>query len=64
MDGGRVASVSRKRSGRLIPLALGGALADLYGIEAVYYLGGALLLAAEAAGFATAKNTPTTDRAT
>jgi len=40
------------QGGRLLSLAVGGALADLYGIEAVYYLGGVLLLAAAAAGLA------------
>lgn len=40
------------QGGRLLSLALGGVLADLYGIEIVYYLGGALLLAAAAAGLA------------
>jgi len=40
------------QGGRLLSLAVGGALADLYGIEAVYYLGGALLLAAAATGLA------------
>lgn len=40
------------QGGRLLSLAVGGALADLYGIEAVYYLGGGLLLAAAAAGLA------------
>lgn len=40
------------QGGRLLSLAVGGALADLYGIEAVYYIGGALLLAAAAVGLA------------
>ncbi len=40
------------QGGRLISLGFGGVLADLYGIEAVYYLGGALLLAAAATGWA------------
>lgn len=44
------------QGGRLLSLALGGAIADLYGIEAVYYLGGALLLAAAAAGLASIKS--------
>lgn len=39
------------QAGRLLSLAGGGLLADLVGITAVYYLGGALLLAAAAAGF-------------
>ncbi len=38
------------QGGRLISLGLGGLLADLYGIQVVYYLGGILLLAAAAAG--------------
>lgn len=38
------------QTGRLISLGIGGILADTYGIQAVYYLGGALLLAAAAAG--------------
>jgi MFS family permease len=38
------------QGGRLISLGVGGALADLYGIQVVYYLGGALLLAAAAVG--------------
>ena len=44
------------QGGRLLSLAVGGALADLYGIEAVYYLGGALLLAAAAAGLTSTKS--------
>ncbi|MDQ3537501.1 MAG: hypothetical protein M3415_01690 [Actinomycetota bacterium] len=36
--------------GRLVSLAVGGLLADSLGITAVYYLGGALLLVATAAG--------------
>ena len=36
--------------GRLLSLAGGGLLADTYGITAVYYLGGILLLAAGSAG--------------
>jgi MFS family permease len=40
--------------GRLVSLAVGGLLADAVGITAVYYLGGVLLLAAGAAGFARA----------
>lgn len=43
------------QGGRLLSLAVGGILADLYGIETVYYLGGALLLAAAAAGLASTK---------
>lgn len=38
------------QGGRLISLGVGGVLADAYGIQAVYYLGGALLLAAAATG--------------
>lgn len=38
------------QGGRLISLGVGGVLADLYGIQAVYYLGGLLLLAAAAVG--------------
>ncbi|SDY78386.1 Predicted arabinose efflux permease, MFS family [Modestobacter sp. DSM 44400] len=38
------------QSGRLISLAVGGALADTLGIRAVYYLGGALLLLAGGLG--------------
>lgn len=38
------------QSGRLISLGVGGIMADVYGIRSVYYLGGALLLAAAAAG--------------
>jgi MFS family permease len=41
------------QSGRLVSLGLGGLLADLYGIQAVYYLGGLLLLAAAAVGLLT-----------
>ncbi len=48
------------QGGRLLSLAVGGTLADLYGIEAVYYLGGALLLAAAAAGPAASRGDPTT----
>ncbi|WP_232797300.1 MFS transporter [Blastococcus atacamensis] len=39
------------QGGRLASLAIGGLLADRYGIQVVYYLGGILLLAAAAAGF-------------
>lgn len=38
------------QAGRLISLGFGGLLADRYGIRTVYYLGGALLLAAAATG--------------
>jgi predicted MFS family arabinose efflux permease len=40
------------QAGRLLSLLLGGLLADLHGIRAVYYLGAALLLAAAVAGWA------------
>lgn len=39
------------QAGRLASLAAGGFLADQYGIRVVYYLGGALLIAAASAGF-------------
>jgi len=45
------------QGGRLLSIAVGGVLADRYGIEAVYYLGGALLVAAAAAGLLT-RSTP------
>lgn len=38
------------QTGRLISLGAGGLLTDAYGIEVVYYLGGALLLGAAASG--------------
>lgn len=38
------------QGGRLVSLGVGGVLADVYGIRVVYYLGGALLLVAAAAG--------------
>jgi MFS family permease len=38
------------QGGRLASLVAGGLLADIYGIRVVYYLGGALLLAAAAVG--------------
>lgn len=38
------------QTGRLISIGIGGVLADLLGISAVYYLGGALLLVAGALG--------------
>jgi MFS family permease len=37
--------------GRLVSLAVGGLLADRYGIQVVYCLGGLLLIAAAAVGF-------------
>lgn len=49
-------------SGRLVSLAVGGVLADLVGVQAVYVVGGVLLLAASALGLltrrATASQTP------
>ncbi|GAB3668689.1 MFS transporter [Nocardioides korecus] len=48
------------QGGRFLSLAVGGTLADLYGIEAVYFLGGALLLAAAAAGLVANRGDPTT----
>lgn len=47
------------QAGRLLSLLLGGLLADLLGIRAVYYLGGALLLAAALAGWAGLRATGT-----
>ena len=41
------------QGGRLVSLAVGGLLADRYGIQVVYCLGGLLLIAAAAAGFLT-----------
>lgn len=41
------------QGGRLVSLGVGGLLADLYGIQAVYYVGGLLLMAAAAAGLLT-----------
>ena len=35
---------------RLVSIAAGGALADAYGIRAVYYAGGSLLIVAAATG--------------
>lgn len=46
------------QGGRLISLAAGGLLADVYGITVVYYLGGALLLAAAAAGLTVTRDRP------
>jgi len=45
------------QGGRLASLGIGGVLADLYGIQVVYYLGGALLLAAALAGFSAPRDT-------
>lgn len=50
------------QGGRLISLGVGGVLADLYGIQIVYYLGGALLLAAAATGLSAVRR-PATDTA-
>ncbi|TNB75673.1 MFS transporter [Arthrobacter sp. BB-1] len=44
------------QSGRLISLLLGGVAADLFGIRAVFYLGGALLIAAAWTGWRGLKN--------
>lgn len=46
------------QGGRLISLGMGGLLADVYGIQTVYYLGGALLLAAAAAGLLAGRRLP------
>lgn len=46
------------QGGRLVSLTAGGVLADRYGIQIVYYLGGALLLAAAATGFRAASRSP------
>lgn len=46
------------QGGRLLSLGGGGAVADLYGIEAVYYLGGSLLLAAAAVGLVATRSSP------
>ena len=48
------------QSGRLVSLGLGGVVADVYGIETVYYLGGAFLLVAAAAGLVSTRNGPST----
>lgn len=45
------------QGGRLISLGIGGILADTFGIQAVYYLGGALLLAAATVGLLAARRT-------
>jgi len=47
------------QSGRLISRGAGGVLADAYGIQVVYYLGGALLLAAAGAGLLAGKRPQT-----
>ncbi|WP_459307898.1 MFS transporter [Arthrobacter sp. HLT1-21] len=49
------------QSGRLISLLLGGIAADLFGIRAVFYLGGVLLLAAAWTGWHGLRNAPATD---
>jgi len=48
--------------GRLASLLVGGVTADTFGIRAVYYLGGVLLLLAAAAGWAGMRNPPATGR--
>lgn len=48
------------QGGRLVSLGVGGLLADRYGIAVVYYLGGALLLAAAATGLWTARTSAAT----
>ncbi len=48
------------QSGRLASLGMGGVVADVYGIETVYYLAGALLLLAAAAGLVSTRNRPST----
>ncbi|WP_035774931.1 MFS transporter [Arthrobacter sp. H5] len=49
------------QSGRLISILLGGVAADLFGIRAVFYLGGALLLAAAWTGWCGLRNAPAAD---
>jgi len=46
--------------GRLTSLLVGGVAADVLGIRAVYYLGGALLLLAAAVGWAGMRSPPAT----
>lgn len=48
------------QGGRLCSLGVGGLLADVYGITAVYYLGGVLLLVAAGAGLFATDRDPTT----
>ena len=50
------------QAGRLASLAVGGALADIVGIRAVYYVGGVLLLLAAAVGFAATATDRTPER--
>ena len=45
------------QTGRLASIGIGGVLADAFGITAVYYLGGALLIAAAAVGFTRLRHT-------
>lgn len=45
------------QTGRLASIALGGVLADTFGITAVYYLGGTLLIAAATIGFTRLRHT-------
>lgn len=45
------------QTGRLASLGVGGLLADILGIRAVYYVGGVLLLIAAAAGFSASRAT-------
>ena len=45
------------QAGRLISLAAGGVLADTVGIQAVYHLGGLLMIAAAAMGLTTRRDT-------
>jgi hypothetical protein len=48
---------------RLVSLAAGGVLADQIGITAVYFLGGALLLAAGLLGLVVGRSPPVTEDA-
>ncbi|MBA2640815.1 MAG: MFS transporter [Nocardioidaceae bacterium] len=50
------------QAGRLVSLAAGGLLADTFGIQTVYYLGGLLLLAAAATGLTTLNPRPAKPR--
>lgn len=47
------------QSGRLASIVIGGLLADTFGITSVYYLGGALLIAAAAIGWNARRQQPT-----
>ena len=49
------------QSMRLVSLLLGGILADTIGIRAVFYTGGALLIAAALTGVAASSASPTRD---